>query len=647
MTDNQVQVKKLLEKFHEFKALNRVEEAKALAHKAFALDKSNLNVLRCLLIYECSPVLKDMAISLIEKKCQEYDKSSPKESEFTETIVLSAAIFREQNMICQSYKLLTNSLEFISSSRNKNRILFELGLSYRIGRQFYVALDYFHQIDNYESDPRVLHEIANCWLYTGNFEEIIKLESLFYKLSNQLLLTDLYKAKNNLKASQKLEEALTQKIKISSWHEIIENKNTIISGIKKLRRLSSFSIVDDLLLPLKDELECKPTSILELANLYLLNKANIWEAKGELNKSLEIYQRSASILHSVEVYSKIVSLLNRLNKSEEIKIFQDKLLENCQDWSLIKEYIQKYIPKINLNHYLITVLLHGNIGDTTKFLSVIDSLSCQQGKKVILIIRQGYSSNIKKLCTMFDSPQIEKIIEVPLTSESYKFVFTPIKPGVPIGLYIEPTTIREFIPNRTTEYIKLAEITNDFDCVKQRLNLPLNSWISYPKIKQSSLYKANDLFRDFNLKPGKTILLAPISNSYNSIYHTNETFKNFWKTLGTFFAQKGFLVVINSKNHNDTQLYTIPNCRNIYIELDLIIPFCNAGGFFIGMRSGLCELLTFATNCRKLVIYPPGSKNPTWINKGLRPYGFYEQVIDPNNFEISQVVNIFDVENKL
>ena len=84
----------------------------------------------------------------------------------------------------------------------------------------------------------------------------------------------------------------------------------------------------------------------------------------------------------------------------------------------------------------------------------------------------------------------------------------------------------------------------------------------------------------------------------------NQTFANFWEEVCEWLLKNDFSVAINSKNH-EASIKSKYNA--VEIPLQEVIPFANYCGFFIGIRSGFCELICFSS-CHKKVIYPVGSR---------------------------------------
>lgn len=105
-------------------------------------------------------------------------------------------------------------------------------------------------------------------------------------------------------------------------------------------------------------------------------------------------------------------------------------------------------------------------------------------------------------------------------------------------------------------------------------------------------------FEKLGLKKGKTVVISPyIGHSEAAI-----TLKH-WKRLTEALIDKGYTLCTNCGNDEEFPLSgTLP----AFIELQDCVEFAEFAGYFIGVRSGFCDLLCMA-NCKKIVIYETGS----------------------------------------
>jgi hypothetical protein len=107
-------------------------------------------------------------------------------------------------------------------------------------------------------------------------------------------------------------------------------------------------------------------------------------------------------------------------------------------------------------------------------------------------------------------------------------------------------------------------------------------------IKQNSL----ELFHGLGGKAGRSVLISTVSNSNPMLGHA------WWQALVDELDRAGFVVFENSTNTTDRLSSDRPTSLERVIPVDMppeqVIPFCEAAGFFVGIRSGLCDLLGYA-----------------------------------------------------
>lgn len=92
-------------------------------------------------------------------------------------------------------------------------------------------------------------------------------------------------------------------------------------------------------------------------------------------------------------------------------------------------------------------------------------------------------------------------------------------------------------------------------------------------------------------KRGQTVIIAPEANSITEL---NE---KIWNEIIVALKLKGYTVLINSKKEN---VYEAPTIFTPYAQSVALLEYC---GYFIGLRSGLCDIISSA-KCRKIILYP-------------------------------------------
>lgn len=108
----------------------------------------------------------------------------------------------------------------------------------------------------------------------------------------------------------------------------------------------------------------------------------------------------------------------------------------------------------------------------------------------------------------------------------------------------------------------------------------------------------DNLFLENNCCIGKTVLLSPYSTC--SIEYLPPI--SMWEEIADYFLKEGYTVITNCLRQDESIKGTIPLC----ISYTDIVPFLNKAGIFIGVRSGLCDIIS-SSSCKKVIIHPEQS----------------------------------------
>ena len=111
--------------------------------------------------------------------------------------------------------------------------------------------------------------------------------------------------------------------------------------------------------------------------------------------------------------------------------------------------------------------------------------------------------------------------------------------------------------------------------------------------KEISYDEAVNKLNAIGLPEKKTVVLAPYVNSFE-----NELSPEWWENLANRLKSKGYTVVTNCFG-DEIPINGTESVLFNYEELNILMEAC---GLFIGMRSGLCDILS-ESNCKKIIIY--------------------------------------------
>ena len=128
------------------------------------------------------------------------------------------------------------------------------------------------------------------------------------------------------------------------------------------------------------------------------------------------------------------------------------------------------------------------------------------------------------------------------------------------------------------------------DCIQYGcLNLDQKAYFCVPKVPGKIVAPAIPGFQK-----GKTVLLSPYSRAID----IQE--KQLFSLLAKKLNELGFSVFTNLSDRNHCP---ISGTKALFCTLDQVIHFVRSGGYVIGVRSGLLDLLAY-TKCKMVAIYP-------------------------------------------
>lgn len=121
--------------------------------------------------------------------------------------------------------------------------------------------------------------------------------------------------------------------------------------------------------------------------------------------------------------------------------------------------------------------------------------------------------------------------------------------------------------------------------------------IAKPNFDESGSTKKEieKIFEDKKLKKGKTVLLAPYSYTLPNLPDF------FWIKLTRELKELGYSVCTNLGNKTEK---AIKGSEGIFLPYAQLKLFLEQAGYFIGIRSGFCEIIS-SISCKKIVLYQP------------------------------------------
>ena len=115
----------------------------------------------------------------------------------------------------------------------------------------------------------------------------------------------------------------------------------------------------------------------------------------------------------------------------------------------------------------------------------------------------------------------------------------------------------------------------------------------------------------------KTVLLSPFSTCSKECLLPN----TFWEKISAYLVRRGYVVATNCGGGEEPICGTIP----LTVPYEELVPFLDMSGNFIGVRSGLCDILSLSS-CNKIIIHLersdfwPNGRSKEFV--GIRLMGF-------------------------
>jgi len=179
---------------------------------------------------------------------------------------------------------------------------------------------------------------------------------------------------------------------------------------------------------------------------------------------------------------------------------------------------------------------------------------------------------------------------------------------------------------------EIANIKNTHMCVgSQRGSIFLHK-IDYNTYEQKWVYQAEErnncqqliqrdsdyVFNKYNLIPEKTVVVSPFSHSVCPIE------EDLYSDIVNYLHNRNYQVCTNIGFEEEE----LPGTIGVNLPYDIVVDFVNKSAGFIGMRSGLCDIISTTTS-KMVVFHQENSFNQFSLKKmGLKTDNILELCVD-------------------
>lgn len=359
---------------------------------------------------------------------------------------------------------------------------------------------------------------------------------------------------------------------------------------------------------------------------------------GELQKAeMAIYQWLTLDKKDFAPYLAMADVLTKQTRiSEAVEILQEGILKFPENKKLAFElsqleslqnldsYYENLAQEIGLNKDEWFFVNTSGMGETFYFCSCMEQFRQAQREKgitdkVAVIVKKSHF----ELARMYQDQFSRIIVLEPQKINKYGLYqkYTKFAPGVVINT--NPKFLLAFgngeLRNFSCPGLLENHLCTNWERQKVGLGLSKNTPFSKPTNLAQYEEEALSNLKKWNFPQGKTVILSPFARSLMI------PGKNFWISLAKELNKNGFFVCV-SQDPNPNVNYEIPDTLAIFFPYAQAILILNYAGYFIGARSGFCDILT-ASDCHLTILYTrdlaeKGKRFPqfnswTLVNNGL------------------------------
>jgi hypothetical protein len=128
-----------------------------------------------------------------------------------------------------------------------------------------------------------------------------------------------------------------------------------------------------------------------------------------------------------------------------------------------------------------------------------------------------------------------------------------------------------------------------------------------------------EFFGAHGLKMGRTVVLSPYMG-----LRMFELPMAIWAGAASRLAALGYSVCTNSAGDDEPP---VPGTEAVFFPFSAAVPIMDAAGCFVGLRSGLCDVIS-SSECRMVVIYETATEKTPLRYFGLKNMGLNERAIE-------------------
>lgn len=318
--------------------------------------------------------------------------------------------------------------------------------------------------------------------------------------------------------------------------------------------------------------------------------------------ALSVYDSHARILIASEYHKQMCEQLQQMGYEKEREVFVTDTIYSFYDLSekamkgylsaaeLGKEVYQRLIREYGASKALDTVLFecpYAGTGDAYLIGALLRVY--MERHSISSYVITVVSKSCEKIIRMFGFDHVVTLRQE--ESDGLVAFLRMMRAHIPHLILNDNYQTR--IMHRRLRGYKGIDFRHMFQYAVFRLEEPVQLSRSEKPCEEEKLCR---IIEEQGMIEGRTVILSPYANTIANLPDT------IWEQIVLKYQKKGYVVFTNSAGANEP---AIRGTKPVFLPYDQMVPLLEWGGTFIGMRSGLCDIIA-AAKCKKIILYPSG-----------------------------------------
>ena len=262
--------------------------------------------------------------------------------------------------------------------------------------------------------------------------------------------------------------------------------------------------------------------------------------------------------------------------------FYEEISNLSKGYNLYKDILKKYGKDTQI------VLLRGATGDV--YINGLFLNEYMKKKNFHHYVLTGDAKGLNKISKLFDMDHIAEPLSFAEAEQLQK-----------VKMVLNPDNLLDVFPWQYTLYVNRCRIrmTERFNFMDTYVHHVYEGKVSKDQWKMPR-FKAIDndaekRYLELGIERGNTVIIAPFAYSVHNLPIC------FWNQISKELVNRGYKVYANISPTDEINPFE--NMKSLFFSFQESVPLLEYAGYFLGIRSGLCDIISSA-KCKKIILYP-------------------------------------------